>query len=270
MPFAPLNGQELFYEDSGGDKPAVVFMHGFLFDTSMFDAQVKALEDHYRCVRFDARAFGQTKWDGKPFTLYDTAADCIALMDYLKIDKAAIVGMSQGGYALVRLAIKYPHRVTALVFMSTYNGVDTEDVKQIYRNMRDTWKNQGPAALLDTYVSLFIGNKDQFPMQAASWRAKWEQVSGDAVVAAMNNLIDRDEITDEQVKLITQPAIVIHGDSDSGMPMALGEALHKLLPNSKGFYPIKGAAHGANVTHPEFVNPILRQFLDEVTQSTSN
>src|SRR5436853_2615570 len=119
MPIAHVNGQGLYFEDSGGPGPAVVFMHGFLMDQTMFDPQVAALAPSYRCVRFDARGFGQTEWDGRPFSLYDTVEDCIALMDHLGIERAAIVGMSQGGYAALRLALRHPEWVKALVLMST-------------------------------------------------------------------------------------------------------------------------------------------------------
>ncbi len=57
MPFAAINGQKLFYTDSGGEgKPVLVFSHGLLMDHSMFDPQVAALKDSYRCIAWDERA----------------------------------------------------------------------------------------------------------------------------------------------------------------------------------------------------------------------
>jgi len=264
MPFAPINGQELFYQDSGGDKPTILMMHGFLFDQSMFDAQVAALESDYRCIRFDARAFGQTKWDGQPFSLWDTAADAIGLLDHLGLQQAVFVGMSQGGYALVRLAVRYPDRVKALVFLSTYNGVDSEDTKSIYRSMRDTWVNQGPDVLLPTYRDLFLGTDDHAQrLYADKWEAVWRAVGPQAYTAASNNLTERDAIDPEQVKTLTMPALVIHGTADVGMPIALAEALFASLPNAKRMVCVEGAAHGANVTHPEPINAAIREFLAE-------
>ncbi|MCU0481518.1 MAG: alpha/beta hydrolase [Anaerolineae bacterium] len=261
MPFASINGQNIFYEDSGGDGPALVFMHGFLFDTTMFDEQVKALAPKYRCVRFDARAFGQTEWDGNPFTLYDTVADCIGLMDYLNIPQATIVGMSQGGYAGIRVAIKHPDRVKALVFISTYNGVDTEDVKDIYRSMRDTWVNEGPAKVIDTYSFLFLGPQDKSPELWTHWREKWQARTGNQLFHANNNLIDRDEITPDLVAKVTMPALVLHGANDQGIPPALGEALYNSLPNGKKFVLVPNAAHASNVNNPQVTNEAMLEFL---------
>lgn len=260
MPIAQINGQGIFYEDSGGDGTPIVFLHGFLFDQSMFDAQVKALAPKYRCIRFDARAFGQTEWDGKAFSLHDTAADCIGLLDHLGIQQAVIAGMSQGGYATVRIAVKYPQRVKALIFLSTYNGIDAEDVKSVYRSMRDVWEKEGPANLLPTYLNLFIGSD---PELRAHWEAKWSVIDKQNIIHGMNNLIDRDEIDQAQVDTITMPALVIHGGADVGMPAALGQALHNSLPNAKRMVIVDGAPHAANITHPEPVNAAILEFLAE-------
>lgn len=270
MGFAEVNGQKLFYEDSGGEGPAVILMHGFLFDETMFDDQVRVLAPSYRCIRFDARGMGQTVWDGKAFSLWDTVSDCIALMDHLKVQKAAFVGMSQGGYALMRLATRYPERVTALVFLSTYNGLDTEDTKVAYRSMRDAWSKNGPDDLLPTYKMLFLGTDEMADQKFAYWEPRWRAVGPEAYIAASNNLTERDEITDDQVREhVTMPALVVHGNGDVGMPIALAEALYKSLPNAKRMVPIEGASHGANVTHAEPVSAAIKQFLDEELMPSS-
>jgi 3-oxoadipate enol-lactonase len=261
MPTAPINNQGIFYEDSGGDKPAVMFMHGFLFDQSMFDKQVAALSNSCRCVRFDARGFGQTEWDGKPFSLYDTVADCVGLMDHLGIQNAVVVGMSQGGYAAMRVAVKHPERVKALVFLSTYNGVDTEEVKAIYRSMRDAWTSDGKDQVIGTLLTLFLGTEEGQPELRKQWRAKWEARSNEDIIATMNNLIDRDEITPEQVQKVTQPVLVVHGDADQGIPIVLGRALYQSMPNAKRFVSVPGATHAANITHADVVNKALLDFL---------
>ncbi len=265
MPVIPINGQGLFYEDSGGSGFPIVMMHGFLFDQSMYDPVVAALSPRYRCVRFDARSFGQTEWDGKPYDLYDTAADCIALMDHLNIDQAVIMGMSQGGYAAIRVALKYPQRVQALVFASTYNGVDTDDVKGVYRSMRDTWLNMGADPLLPTFLTLFIGMDDAHAGLRETWSAKWAARTGEQIAAAMNNLIERDDITPEQVATITVPVMSIHGEADQGIPLALGEALYESMPNKQTILRVPEAAHGALITHAVVIAPPLIEFLDRVT-----
>ena len=87
MSYADFNGQRLYYEDSGGDGPAVVLAHGFLMDHEMFAPQVAALAPEFRVVTWDERGFGATEFDGKPFTYWDSAGDCLGLLDHLGLDR---------------------------------------------------------------------------------------------------------------------------------------------------------------------------------------
>ena len=77
MAFAEVNGQRIRYEDSGGDGPPVILAHGFLMDREMFAPQVEALSPEFRVITWDERGFGETEFDGKPFTYWDSAADCL-------------------------------------------------------------------------------------------------------------------------------------------------------------------------------------------------
>jgi len=97
MPVAEANGIEITYTDSGGEGPAVVFSHGYLMDHSMFDRQVTALAPQYRVITWDQRGHGGTRATGA-FTYWDSAADVLALLDHLGVERAVLAGMSQGGF----------------------------------------------------------------------------------------------------------------------------------------------------------------------------
>lgn len=263
MPLAKINNQEVYFEDSGGNGPAIVFMHGFLMDQSLFDSQVNALIPRYRCIRWDARCFGQTKWDGKPFNLYDSVSDCFGLMDFLSIESAVLAGMSQGGYCALRAAITSPKRVKALILMSTQSSVDSEHLKAGYREMRDTWKQAGPISpLLEGLATAILGSNQTSDMENHwnKWLPKWKQISGEAIFHAMNNLLERDEIT-HRLQDIRCPAFITHGMDDNAIPEALGKELSVKLRNCQGFV-VSPGAHAVNLTHPEIINPPLKKFLD--------
>lgn len=266
MPFAQIKDQGIFYQDSGGrDKPTLIFLHGFLFNQEMFDPQVESLQDDYRCIRFDARAMGQTEWDGKEFNLYDTVDDCIGLMDNLKIKTATFVGMSQGGYGAFRIALKHPSRVDGLVFMSTTHNIDNDEFKKSYRSVRDAWKeNDGaPDFILNNMLNLFLGDEESYADLWSKWKPEFEKIKGEQMFHGMNNLLERDEITEDMMAKLTMPSLVIHGDKDVGMPFALGEKIYAGLPNAKGLIKVEGAAHAANLQEPDFVNEAIRSFLSE-------
>ncbi|MBA2368894.1 MAG: alpha/beta hydrolase [Candidatus Protochlamydia sp.] len=263
MPLANINGQKIFFEDSAGKGPALVFMHGFLMDQSLFDSQVKELSPHYRCIRWDARCFGQTQWNGNPFTLYDSVNDCFGLMDFLEIDSAILIGMSQGGYCALRAALTTPKRVKGLVLMSTQSSIDSEILKTGYREMRDVWQQVGPVApLLEGLATAILGPNEAPGMKAYwnIWLPKWKEYSGQAIFHAMNNLLERDEIT-HRLHDISCPAFVTHGTEDNAIPTAIGEELSKKLPNCKGFVVAPGA-HAVNMTNPKMINQELKKFLD--------
>ncbi len=61
MPFLSVNRAELYYEDQGAGPEAIVFAHSLLFNCRMFDDQINALKDQYRCVKFDFRGQGRSE-----------------------------------------------------------------------------------------------------------------------------------------------------------------------------------------------------------------
>ena len=257
MPIVELNHQGLYFEDSGGSGPVLILGHGFLMDGRMFDPQVQALAPEFRVIRWDARGFGRTRWDGKPFNLWDSAADCIALLDHLGIQRAVIGGMSQGGYCALRVALRYPERVRALVLMSTRGTVDAKEVRAGYHQVRDLWGSPGAT---ENIVQSLAGSILGDPRFYSPWLERWRQTPRENFVAAMNNLLEADDIQNRLAE-IQCPAIVFHGLADIGIPPSEGEFLHKTLPGSKRFVTVPGAAHAPNLTHPAAVNPPLVEFL---------
>ena len=259
--FAKVNGQEIFYTDSGGNGPAVILAHGFLMDQSMFDAQVAALSPEFRVITWDERGFGQTKWDGKEFSYWDSARDCLGLMDHLGIKKCVIGGMSQGGFLTLRAALTSPERVAALVLIDTAADNDGPETLAAYRMMVDTWVQHGPVPdLTGAIVNIIVANEAENP----KWVAKWQNFSREAIKATANCLLNRDDIT-ARLGEIKCPAIIIHGTADTAISMERAEALRAGLVGAGKIVTIEGAAHAANLTHAQLVNPPLIEFLRRVT-----
>ena len=256
MPYADMQGKRIWFEDSGGDGPAVVLGHGFLMDQTMFDPQVAALAPELRLIRWDARAHGRTEWDGRPFTYWDSAADLIALLDHLGLERAIVGGMSQGGFTAMRAALSHPERVKGLVLIDSQAGVDDDATRARYRILRDTWLAQGA---LDAIVQVVAGLILGAPESWEPWVSRWRDTPRDRIGEAANCLIERDDITPRAGE-IRCPAIVFHGTADTAIPMARAEALASLLPGCEALVRVEGAAHASNLTHPDGVNPALREF----------
>jgi 3-oxoadipate enol-lactonase len=256
MPHAAVNGQRIFFEDTGGDGPPVILAHGFLMDNEMFVHQVAALRDDYRVITWDERGFGATEYDGEPFSYWDSADDCLALLDHLGVDRAVVGGMSQGGFVSLRVALTAPQRVRALILLDTEAGaVDPGDVPGA-KGLRDTWLAAGPVdELVDAVAGGIISDPEINPI----WIAKWKQRPNDFIQQPMATLMSRDDVTDGLGE-ITCPALIVHGTEDVVISMDKAEALAAGLPGSGPVVTVPGA-HAANLTNPEPVNAAIREFL---------
>ncbi|HEY1715428.1 MAG TPA: alpha/beta hydrolase [Solirubrobacteraceae bacterium] len=257
MPFADVNGQRIRFEDTGGDGPPIILSHGFLMDREMFVPQVEVLHPEYRVVTWDERGFGETEFDGRPFTYWDSARDCLGLLDHLGIEQAVLGGMSQGGFLSMRAALLAPNRVRALVLIDTQSGTEDPERLPAYRHMQDTWLSVGPVdELTGAIASLIIGD----PEVSETWIAKWHELPPEAMMEPTNCLFDRDDITD-RVGEITCPAIIFHGTADLSIEPDKAQALSDRLPGSTGVVLIEGGPHASNLTHPDQVNGPLLAFL---------
>jgi pimeloyl-ACP methyl ester carboxylesterase len=255
MPFADVNGQRLYFEDSGGDGLPVVFSHGFLMDHEMFNPQVAALAPEFRCITWDERGFGQTEATA-PFTYWDSAADCLALLDHLGISSAVLAGMSQGGFLSLRAALTAPERVRGLVLIDTQAGVEDPEALPLYQGMNDEWVTNGPGNVQDGIAGLILGDK----VDHAPWFAKWNAAPKENLAFPFDCLVGRDDITD-RLSEISAPAIIFHGDADVAITMDRAEVLRDGLANSRGIVVVEGAAHAPNLSHPDAVNGPLIEFL---------
>lgn len=257
MSYAAVHGQRIWFQDTGGTAAPIVLGHGFLMDHSMFDHQVEALRETYRVITWDSRGFGRTEWDGQPFTYWDLADDCIALLDHLGLTEAVVGGMSQGGFVALRAALRYPDRVRALILMSTQ--ADSEDAAhvELYEAMMAAWVKDGPSDDLAHAVAQIIISD---PVEMLRWIPKWQARSRGLLFEAGRCLLTREDLT-EQVKTITCPSMIIHGLQDAAIPLERAQQLRVLLPGFQQMTIIDGAGHAPNLTHPDVSNRAIREFL---------
>jgi pimeloyl-ACP methyl ester carboxylesterase len=256
MPFADVNGQHIYFEDSGGDGAAVIFSHGFLMDHEMFEHQVAALSGEFRCITWDERGFGQTEAKGG-FTYWDSADDALALLTHLGIERAFFVGMSQGGFLSLRAALRAPERVLGLGLIDTQSGPEPAEIRPVYDAMTDDWIANGASDELAGAVASVIMSPgyDHSP-----WVAKWQARPREFIHEPYRALVERDDISD-RLPEITAPAIVFHGEADTAISMDRAEQLLAELPNCDELVRIPGAGHASNLSHPDAVNGPLGAFL---------
>lgn len=258
MPTAAVNGVSVNYADSGGDGPAVVLSHGYLMDSEMFAPQVAALAPEFRVITWDERGHGSTP-AAAPFSYWDSAADVLALLDHLGIERAVLGGMSQGGFLSLRAALLAPGRVRGLVLIDSQAGLEDPAIVPAYEQMEEIWLAQGPEPVQEVVASIILGPADG-PVDWKPWFAKWAQTDRAGLRLAFRCLMDRDDITG-RLPEITCPALVLHGTADAAIPLARAAAMHAGLPGAVPLVQVEGGSHAANLSHPGPVNAAALEFL---------
>ena len=259
MPFATVNGQKLFYEDSGGNGPAVIFSHGLFMDHEMFAPQVAALSSRYRCITWDERGHGSTAGATiAPFSYYDSANDLAALLAHLGIKRAVLAGMSQGGFLSMRCALTHPDVVRALILIDTQAGLEDPVKLEGYHQLLHDWTTNGlsdaEAAIIEGVI---LGNGWS---GAEYWKNKRRRANPVNIAGSYATLTARDDIT-PRIGAIKVPTLVVHGDADAAIPLALAQVLVQHIAGAR-LAVIPGGGHAANLTHPEPTNAAIAAFLD--------
>ena len=124
---APVNGIGIWYATFGHGDP-VLLVHGGLANANYWGNQVRALMANHRVIVMDSRGHGRSTRDAKPYGYDLMASDVIALLDYLKIKKVALVGWSDGAIIGLDIAMHHPERLSKLfAFAANYDptGVQT-------------------------------------------------------------------------------------------------------------------------------------------------
>jgi pimeloyl-ACP methyl ester carboxylesterase len=132
--FVTLNGIQVHYKTSGSGKPVYLLLHGFLANTYTWHRVFNELAQNGRVIAFDRPAFGLSgrplEWSGQnPYSMPAQVKLAVALLDYLGVDKAVLVGNSAGGTVAAEIALAHPERVQALVLVDAaiYTGGGAPD-----------------------------------------------------------------------------------------------------------------------------------------------
>jgi pimeloyl-ACP methyl ester carboxylesterase len=111
--YAEVNNTRLYYEVSGKGQ-AIVFIHGSFGDRRFWDFQASDLSKKFKVLRYDLRGFGKSALP-KEEEVYRDCDDLLALLKYLKIDRAHICGLSYGSFIAIDFALAYPQKCLSLI-----------------------------------------------------------------------------------------------------------------------------------------------------------
>ncbi len=262
---------KLFYEDLGTGKP-VVFIHGWPLNHEMWAYQLAELPLHnIRCIAYDRRGFGKSDRPWESYD-YDTLADDLkTVLDHLNLKDVTLVGFSMGGGEIARYIGKYGtagiEKVVLIGAVTPYmlkTDDNTEGVdKSVFDDMVTNIEKDRPA-FLETFGKQFYG-VSMLNWAVSQATLNWNQTlclmsSQKATTACVRSFSETDFRTD--VAKITVPTLIIHGDADKTVPIAVsGARTAQLIPHAE-YIVYEDAPHGLFITEKDRLNADLINFIN--------
>jgi 3-oxoadipate enol-lactonase len=245
-----------------GTGPAIVFLHAFPLDSSMWRHQVGMLSDRFRVIAPDLPGFGQSAVS-VGLTL-DSVSDVVAeLLDHLGINERVVVtGLSLGGYSALAFARLYPQRVRALVLADTKADPDDEDARANRDRMIQLATDHGSQPVIEQLLPRMLATPtiESQPDVARFVRETAARQTTQGIVAALRARRDRPDAR-PGLSHISFPTLVIAGDQDAITPVAKAQELARSIPNTR-LVVIPQAGHLSNLENPIAFTTAVREFLE--------
>ena len=239
--YAPVNGIKMYYAIYGKGDP-ILLIHGGLANSDYWANQVTELSKTHEVIVADSRGHGRSSWTNEPIGYDLMASDYVALLAYLNIPKAAIVGWSDGGIIGIDIAMHHPDRVTKLFAQAA--NVTTDGVKP----------NMDKAPAFAAFIERSASEHERLspaPQDNKSFLASIEKMW-----ATQPNW------TTAQLSKIAVPTAIVIGDHDEAIKRDHTDTMARDIPGAK-LIVLKDVGHFAMLQDPEAYTKAVLDFLDE-------
>jgi 3-oxoadipate enol-lactonase len=278
MPTVHLNGIDIWYDYSLGSGPVIAMNHGWKSGTEQWSPSLYELRSIGRILVYDVRGQGRTAEspDLNSYTMPQYAADLRALMDYLEIDQAHVVGVSQGGMIAAQFACDYPERTRSLVISDSTagNGVDEgpggEWERKMQRNlevMEALAEKEGLAALAERVIASsretdahYYEFPEPIDIRETRDRHNYTRMSVHGFIGSARAIRLRPDNT-ARVRGLQMPVLVMQGEWDDFLPC--GERDHKLIEGSR-YVLARGSGHSVDRWRSDIWAPQVAAFITDV------
>jgi pimeloyl-ACP methyl ester carboxylesterase len=235
--YADVNGIKLWYAEFGQGQP-VILLHGGFANSNYWGHQVPVLAAYFRVIVIDSRGHGRSGHDARPLSYDLMASDVLALMDSLKIDKAAVIGWSDGAIIGLDIAIHNPDRLTRLfAFGANSDPSGTkDDPNPIFPMMVKRSEAQ--------YRAL-SPNPSDYKSFAEQLHRMWQS---------------QPKFTAAQLRAIKLPVWIVDGDRDEVIRRENTEFMARTIPNA-GLLIQPEVSHFSFMQKPQQFNDDLLNFL---------
>lgn len=257
---AEVNGTKLYYEMKGKGR-SLVLIHGGLVDSRMWDDQFDELAKRYKVIRYDLRGFGKSEFSMGPLSHVE---DLYALLKFLKVEKASLMGLSLGGQVATDFTLEHPEMVEKLILPASslrgYQSPRNEKTIAIYRAAEEEGMEKAIEMWLDH--PLFVTGKTNpvyqrrtRQMLAANFRT-WGPTPKPIVWTWP------EKPTIERLSEIKKPTLIIIGDRDVSNIIGMADVLAEKISGARKVV-ITNVSHHLNMEKPKEFNKVVLDFLKE-------
>ncbi|MCC7483439.1 MAG: alpha/beta hydrolase [Burkholderiales bacterium] len=254
MPYATINGLDLYYE-SHGSGPAVVFAHGRGGNHLNWWRQIPVFAREYRCITFDHREFGLSRNppDARGKSAY--VEDLAGLLDHLKIESTCLVGQSMGGWACLNFALQFPARSKALVLANTTGGIGDASVVDVLIEHGDPGAQRISGKGFDE-------SNPELAFLLAQFRTLNDALNPPLRESRASFMTSREGPKAAELAGLSVPTLLIGATGDVLFPPAVMQACAKLIPGAR-LKLFEGAGHFVHYELPGEFNETVASFLKE-------
>jgi 3-oxoadipate enol-lactonase len=241
--------------DGRADKPVLLLSNSLGTTMGMWDAQVAALSDHFRILRYDSRGHGMSDAPPGAYSMDRLGRDVIELMDALALSRIHFCGLSKGGMVGQWLGVYAPERIAQLILCNTssYMGPPLSWDTRI-----ETVRTEGMTAVAQAVVTRWFTAAFQaaVPTEVERIKAMLLQTNQQGYAGCCAAIRDMD--MRKLAPLIALPVLIIAGDDDPATPLEHSKQLASAIAGAQ--LKILQAAHLSNVEQPEAFTQALLAF----------
>lgn len=257
-----LNGIRVHYEDVGAG-PAVLLLHAFPLSGAMWRRQAERLRGRYRLIVPDLRGFGATDAPPGSYTMDQQADDMAALLEHLGVAKAAVIGLSMGGYIAFALWRRHADKVAALVLADTRAGADSEEGRAGREANARLAEEQGAGAIADKLIPGLVAPSAPQALRD-ELRAMVVANSPDGIAGALRGMAQRPDSTPD-LRRIAVPTLAIVGEIDTLTPPVEATRINMGVTGRPSYVvEIPGVGHLSALEAPDAFGAAVAEFLGKI------
>ncbi len=255
-----VNGVNLAVEVQG-EGPAILFIHGYPFDRTIWRHQVASLKG-FRRIAPDLRGMGESDAPDLGYSMATYADDLSALLDTLGVEEVVLCGLSMGGYIAFEFLRRWRRRVRRLVLMDTRAEADTVEGRRNREAAILAARERGASAIADAMLPKVLApaTRANSPEAAERIRAMMAATPVAGILGALGAMRDRVDSTPLLPTLTDLPTLILVGEDDELTPPHRARAMAEAIPQAR-LIVVPAAGHLLPVEQPEEATAAIGEFL---------